>query len=65
MQPFEPSGLVDEVFIRYAAQFISEGGMPLEWEKEMLKRYLYYFALVQEIDAHSRSDVGTEQLYIL
>jgi hypothetical protein len=65
MQPFEPSGLVDEVFIRYAAQFISEGGMPLEWEKEMLKRYLYYFALIQEIDAHARSETAPEQLYIL
>jgi hypothetical protein len=65
MQPSESSGLIDEAFIRYAAQFISEGGMPVEWQKEMLKRYLYYFALVQEINAHARSDVGTEQLYIL
>lgn len=65
MQPSEPAGLRDEAFISAAAQFISEGGLPLAWQKEMLKRYLFYFALLQEISAESDRAASPEQLYIL
>lgn len=65
MQPFEPAGLRDDAFIKEAAQFISEGGMPLAWQKEMLKRYLFYFALIQEIGSEGPSAASSEQLYIL
>lgn len=65
MQPSEPAGLRDEAFISSAAQFLSEGGMPLAWQKEMLKRYLFYFALLQEIGAEGPSAASSEQLYIL
>jgi len=65
MQPSEPAGLRDDAFIQSSAQFISEGGMPLAWQKEMLKRYLFYFALLQEISAESDRAASSEQLYIL
>jgi len=65
MQPSEPAGLRDEAFIPAAAQFISEGGMPIAWQKEMLKRYLFYLALLQEISAQDHRAASTEQLYIL
>jgi len=65
MQAFEPAGLRDEVFISLAAQFISEGGMPVAWQKEMLKRYLFYFAFLQEIGAEEKTATSSEQLYIL
>jgi hypothetical protein len=65
MQPTEPSGLRDDAFISYAAHFVSEGGMPLAWQKEMLKRYLFYFALLQEIGSDGPSAASSEQLYIL
>ena len=60
-----PTGLRDEAFISAAAQFISEGCLPLAWQKEMLKRYLFYVALIQEISAEGPSAASTEQLYIL
>jgi len=56
---------MDQSFIAYAAQFISEGGMPLEWQKEMLKRYLYYLALVHDIAIEDQRAASSEQLYIL
>lgn len=65
MQPSEFAGLRDDAFITSAAQFISEGGMPLAWQKEMLKRYLFYFALLQEISNESLGAASSEQLYIL
>ena len=65
MQPSEPAGLRDEAFISLSAQFLSEGGMPLAWQKEMLKRYLFYFALLQDISAEGQSAGSSEQLYIL
>lgn len=64
MQPHGPTGIRDEAFISASAQFISEGGMPIEWQKEMLKRYLYYYALFQEMNGE-RGPASTEQLYIL
>jgi len=39
--------------------------MPLAWQKEMLKRYLFYFALVQEIYSQDTQAASSEQLYIL
>jgi hypothetical protein len=65
MQPSEPAGLRDEAFVTSSAQFISEGGMPLAWQKEMLKRYLFYYALAQELSSESIGAASSEQLYIL